>query len=89
MNTQTSTPRDTLIALIRGARMTREQAAEAACVSIHTLHAYLKPETSVSSIEPPRSVLELLALKTGQSGLVDGLDAEISANRAAAAHAPA
>jgi hypothetical protein len=58
--------REQLLALIAGAEITRDQAADLLYQSIHSINAWLKPATSKSSNPVPMWALELLALKTDQ-----------------------
>ena len=57
---------DTLKAIMREAGLTRLQTAELLHVSIDTLHAWLKPETSKSSNPCPLWAVELLGFKAGK-----------------------
>jgi hypothetical protein len=52
--------------LIQGAELTRAATAATLHVSIETIHAWLKPDTSKGHNPTPLWAVELLALKTGQ-----------------------
>ena len=57
---------EALRALIKGAGITRQEAADLLHVSIHTLHAWLRPVTSKAANPTPMWAVELLAYKTQQ-----------------------
>jgi len=55
-----------LRALMKGAGLTRQQAADLLHVSLPTVHAWLRPATSKAANPTPLWAVELLALKTRQ-----------------------
>lgn len=76
MRTDDPTPRDLFLSLIQDAGLRKEDLPGILYNSPHTIKAYMKPDTSKSSIEPPRWAIELLAYKTGQQHRIPDLARE-------------
>jgi transcriptional regulator with XRE-family HTH domain len=58
------TPNERIRESIRLAGLTRQQAADLLGISIHTLHAWLRPTSNGGHRTAPQMAAELLALKT-------------------------
>ena len=57
------TPNERIRESIRLAGLTRQQAADLLGISIHTLHAWLRPPSNAGHRAAPQMAAELLALK--------------------------
>lgn len=76
-----------LLELMVKGRLSRADVARLLHVSKHTVASYLKPSTTKSGTPPPLALVELLAFKTGLTGLIPTLAADAASEPDTAAAA--